>query len=78
MQQLTKLLMGGTAERAEGNNNNLTINGFKIMDKVLKIMQNLTTVNMQLPHVKKVDISAMSKIILLSLEVNGKGIQFII
>jgi hypothetical protein len=78
MQQLTELHLGSSAEKADGDSNIFTVNGFKTMLRALKTMQKLTVMDMQLPHVKKLDVDRMGMNSLFNLGVDDKGIQFIL
>jgi hypothetical protein len=52
MQQLTEICLGSAAEKVEGSNNAYNIEGFKTVLNALEQMPKLTTLVMQLPHVK--------------------------
>jgi hypothetical protein len=47
------------------------------MLKALKTLPKLTTLDMQLPHVKKLDISGKSIHLLFNLEVDDRGASFV-
>jgi hypothetical protein len=59
------------------DSNIFTVDGFKTMLETLKTKLKLTTLDMQLPHVKKLDISAMGRYSLLDLGVSDRGVQVI-
>jgi hypothetical protein len=63
--------------KADGDSNSFTIYGFKTVLTTLKTKLKLTALDMQLPHVKELDISRMSTQLLFSLEVGDKGAQFV-
>jgi hypothetical protein len=56
MQQLTELRLGSATEKADGDSNTFTVDGFTSVLRALKTMSELTVLDMQLPHVKKFDI----------------------
>jgi hypothetical protein len=56
MKQRTELRLGIAAEKADGNRNVYTIDGFKTILNILEKMPKLTMLVMQLPHVKELDI----------------------
>jgi hypothetical protein len=60
MQQLTELRLGSATEKADGNSNTFTVDGFEAVLNKLETMPQLTVLDMQLPHVKE-------------FSVNGKG-----
>jgi hypothetical protein len=57
MQQLTELRLGSATEKADGDSNTFTVDGFTAVLKALETMSQLTVLDMQLPHVKKFNIS---------------------
>jgi hypothetical protein len=60
IQQLTELRLGTAAEKAEGDNNTFTVNGFTTVLKALNTMSKMAVLDMQLPHVKELRIGGMS------------------
>jgi hypothetical protein len=77
MKQLTELRLGSSTEKADGNNNTFTVDGFTTMLKTLKTMPKLTALEMQLPHVKELSISTMGIYLLLNIGVDERGAQFV-
>jgi hypothetical protein len=59
IQQLTELRLGTAAEKAEGDNNTFTVNGFTTVLRTLKTMPKLTVLDMQLLHVKQLYVDNM-------------------
>jgi hypothetical protein len=53
---LTELHLGSSAEKADDDSNTFTIRGFETVLRTLKTMQKLTALDMQLPHVKELNI----------------------
>jgi hypothetical protein len=66
IQQLTELRLGSSTEKSEGDNNTFTVVGFKTMLYTLKTNLKLNVLDMQLPHVKELDISGMGTYLLLN------------
>jgi CheY-like chemotaxis protein len=56
MQQLTELRLGSATEKADGNSNTFTVDGFRAVLNKLETMPQLTVLDMQLPHVKKFNV----------------------
>jgi hypothetical protein len=77
MQQLTELRLGRATEKADGDNNTFTIDGFGAVLDVLGTMPKLTVLDMQLPHVKELDIRFRSIHSSLNLATANKGAQFV-
>jgi hypothetical protein len=77
MQQLIELRLGSATEKADGNTNTFNANGFKAMLSALKAMHQLTVLDIQLPHVKQIDINKEGTRFLLNLGVGHKGAQFV-
>jgi hypothetical protein len=78
MHQLTELHLGSSVEEADGDSNTFTVSGFKTVLRAFKTIQKLTAIDMQLPHVKTLDINRMGMNSLFSLEVGDKGMQFVV
>jgi hypothetical protein len=71
------LHLGSSAEKANDDSNTFTIGGFEAVLRTLKTMEKLIVLDMQLPHVKKLNIYSKSKHSLLNLGVDDRGTQFI-
>jgi hypothetical protein len=56
MRQLTEVRLSNAIGRIEDTNNTYTVDGFKTVLNALEQMPKLTTLVMQLPHVKELDI----------------------
>jgi hypothetical protein len=78
MQQLTELHLGSSVEKADGDSNTFTVSGLKTLLTALKTMQKLTTIDMQLPNVKELNIDGMGMNSLFNIGVGDKGIQFVV
>jgi hypothetical protein len=59
VEQLAELHLGSSTKKADGNSNTFSEKGFTTMMKSLNTMPKLTTLDMQLPHVQKLNISGM-------------------
>jgi hypothetical protein len=57
MQQLTELRLGSATEKADGDSNTFTVDGFRAVLNKLKTMPQLTVLDMQLPHVKEFSVN---------------------
>jgi hypothetical protein len=77
IQQLTELLLGSSTEETDGGTNIFTVGGFKTTLKALQNMPKLTAVNIQLSHVKELDISRMDTYLLFNLGMGEISVQFI-
>jgi hypothetical protein len=77
MQQLIELCLGSATEKADGDSNTFTKDGFKAVLNALKTMPMLMRLNMQLPHVEVLDVSGMGTHLLFDLGIGGRGSQFI-
>jgi hypothetical protein len=60
MQQLTELRLGSVTEKADGDSNTFTVDGFTSVLRALKTMSELTVLDMQLPHMKQFVIDGNS------------------
>jgi hypothetical protein len=60
MQQLTELRLGSATEKADGDSNTFTVDGFTSVLRALKTMSELTVLDMQLPHMKQFVIDGNS------------------
>jgi hypothetical protein len=69
--------LGSSAENVNGDNNIFTVGGFKVVLKALKTMPKLTTLDMQLPDVKELDITKIDTRSLFNLGVDDRCAQFI-
>jgi hypothetical protein len=78
IQQLTELRLGSSADKADGDSNTFTVNGFKAVLSALKIMSKLTVLDMQLNHVKELNIGGMSTYLLFYVEMGERGAQFVV
>jgi hypothetical protein len=78
MEQLTELHLGSSAEKTDSDSNTFTVWGFETILRALKTMQKLNTLDMQPPHVKKLDINEIGMNLLFNLGVDDKGMRFIV
>jgi hypothetical protein len=76
--QLTKLCLGSSAEKADGDSNTFTVYGFKVVLSALKTMPKLTVLDMQLNHVKELRVDQMGTYFLFYLGVGERGAQFVV
>jgi hypothetical protein len=60
IQQQTELRLGSSTEKADGDSNTFTVDGFKVVLRALKTKLKLTTLDMQLPHLKELNFSGMN------------------
>jgi hypothetical protein len=74
---LTELRLGSSAEKAEGNSNTFTVDGFKQVLWALKAMQKLTTLDMQILHVDELDIMEKGTRSLLDIGIGQRGALFV-
>jgi hypothetical protein len=78
MQQLTELHLSSTAEKDDGSSNVYTIEGFTTVLNSLEKIPKLTTLIMQLPHVKELKISSLEPAGKEGKGIGHRGTQFII
>jgi hypothetical protein len=71
MQQLTELHLGGAVEKADGDRNIFTVNGFIA---VLKALPKLTVLDMQLPYIKNLNMNGMGTYSLFNLGIGDRGV----
>jgi hypothetical protein len=77
IRQLSELRLGSSAEKADGDNNTFTVNGFKAVLDTLKTMPKLTVLEMQLNHVDNLAINGYGTYSVLYLGVGERGAQLI-
>jgi hypothetical protein len=77
MKQLAELHLGSSTKKADSNYNTFTVEGFETMLRTLKSIPKLTTLDMQLQHVKDLNISYVGIYLLLTLGIGDRGAQFV-